>query len=114
MATSGGRTLGLLFGVALFLTLASSWVGRMRLEVQDWDCPPEPASCARPMLVKGFPLPYIVDFHGISVVGSADLIGALMGEDFFLWWPFLGNVAIYLALSGLAWAVIRSSRQPRT
>ena len=49
-----------------------------RLEVQDWDCPPAPDSCARPMLVKGFPFPYISDYHGISVSGSAGLVGALL------------------------------------
>jgi hypothetical protein len=84
--------------LALVLTLLSSRVTRTRLEVQDWDCPPAPASCARPVAVVGFPLPFISDFHGLSVVGRADVVGALMGEDIFHWAPFLADVTLYLML----------------
>jgi hypothetical protein len=96
--------------VAVALALLSSVVTSTRLEVQDWDCPPAPASCARPVVVVGWPLPYISDFHGISVVGSADVIGALMGEDHFHWLPFLGNVALY---AGLVLAVMWAWRRVR-
>ena len=84
--------------LAVVLTLLSSCVTRSRLEVQDWDCPPAPLSCARPVVVVGFPLPYISDFHGISVVGSADVLGALMGEDLFHRGPFVANVVLYFCL----------------
>jgi hypothetical protein len=87
-----------IFAIALVLTLASTVVERRRLEVQDWDCPPAPQSCARPVLVIGFPLPFISDFHGISVVGSADVISALMGEDLFDHSAFAGNLLFYAAL----------------
>ena len=103
----------MLLGVALLLTLASSMIAGTRLEVQDWDCPPEPASCARPMLVKGFPFPYISDYHGISVSGSADLVGALLGEDLFHWDAFAGNVLAYfvaLMALGLAISLVRGKR----
>ena len=82
----------------VLLTVASSVVERHRLEVQDWDCPPAPQSCARPVLVVGYPFPYISDYHGISVANSADLTGALMGEDHFHGAAFIGNVAVYAAL----------------
>ncbi len=36
----------------------------------------------------GWPAPYLVDYPGISVVGSADLSGALLGEDKFRPLPF--------------------------
>jgi hypothetical protein len=85
--------------IALVLTLASTAVRRTRLEVQDWDCPRPPASCARPMLVLGYPLPYISDYHGISVVGSASLMGALLGEDLFHVSAFLADVAVYAVLA---------------
>ena len=85
--------------VGLVLTMASSVVERRRLEVQDWDCPPAPQSCARPVLVVGFPLPYISDYHGISVVNSAGLMGALLGEDHFHIEAFAANVAIYASLA---------------
>ena len=31
----------------------------------------------------GWPVPYLVDYPGISVVGSVDLMGGLLGEDHF-------------------------------
>ncbi|HEX7241357.1 MAG TPA: hypothetical protein VF263_13865 [Longimicrobiaceae bacterium] len=101
------RTLALLLVIALALTLASSLVERTRLEVQDWDCPPAPASCARPVVVIGFPLPYISDFHGISPVGSAGLTGALLGEDHFHADAFWANVAIYFLFCVAEWGVAR-------
>ena len=96
---------------ALLLTAMSSVVADSRLEVQDWDCPPAPASCARPMLVKGFPFPYISDFHGISPVGSADLVGAILGMDLFHALAFWADVAVYAAL--LLAAVVARRRLAR-
>lgn len=86
-------------GLALMLTVASMIVERTRLEVQDWDCPPAPASCARPVLVAGFPLPFVSDFHGISVVNSISLSGTLLGEDTFHATPFAGNIAFYMIVT---------------
>lgn len=97
---------------ALLLTLASSAVPGTRLEVQEWDCPPAPASCARPVAVRGFPLPYIADYHGTSP-GGASLLGALYGLDYFRVRPFLANLALYaaaLAGAGAAWARARRGR----
>jgi hypothetical protein len=74
--TPSPRRAAALLASAVAITLASSAVDTTRLEVQDWDCPPAPQSCARPVVVAGFPLPYISDYHGISPVGSADLVGA--------------------------------------
>jgi hypothetical protein len=91
---------------ALVMTLASSAVPGTRLEVQAWDCPPAPASCPRPVIVRGFPFPYVSDYHGISPVGSASLSGAILGEDRFRPGGFLANLALYgvvLAAIGAAW-----------
>lgn len=104
------RRIAILFAIALVLTLASSRVSRTRLEVQDWDCPPPPASCARPMLVVGFPLPYISDYHGISTGNSATLTGAVLGEDLFHLSAFLTNLAAYFLLAA---AVMVSARALR-
>jgi hypothetical protein len=93
---------------ALVLALLSSLVERQRLEVQDWDCPPAPASCARPVLVAGFPVPYLSDYHGISVVNRVSIVGGLLGEDHFHWTAFLLDVAAYaLALAAASLAVRR-------
>ena len=107
----GFRRVAILLASALTLALLSSRVSRTRLEVQDWDCPPAPASCARPVLVLGFPLPYISDYHGISVVGSASVSGALLGEDHFHAGAFLIDLLVYLALSGLVAAALRAVRR---
>ncbi|HEX2187987.1 MAG TPA: hypothetical protein VHG51_03765 [Longimicrobiaceae bacterium] len=110
MALARVRTAAALLVGALALTAASSAVRRTRPEVQDWDCPPAPASCARPVVVLGFPLPYVSDYHGISVVGSASLVGAVLGEDLFHAGAFWADVAAYLALlaGGRALAGARS------
>jgi hypothetical protein len=87
---------------ALLLTLASTLVPRSRLEVQDWDCPPAPASCARPVEVRGLPLPWISDFHGISPVGGVDVVGALLGMDIFHAGAFVADVALFALLLAIA------------
>ena len=97
--------------VALLLTLASSAVQGTRLEVQDWDCPPEPQSCARPVVVLGFPFPYVSDFHGISPVGSASLSGALLGEDHFHPGAFAADAGLYLLAAAAAQAAWRALRR---
>jgi hypothetical protein len=104
------RTAALL-AVALLLTLASSAVEGTRLEVQDWDCPPAPASCARPVVVLGFPFPYVSDYHGISPVGSASLSGALLGEDHFHRGAFVADAGLYLLAAGGAAAAARALRR---
>ena len=63
------RVAQLVLIAGLLATLATSLAQRTRPEVQEWDCPPAPASCARPVLVGGLPLAYVSDHHGISVVG---------------------------------------------
>ena len=108
----GLRRVAILLASAVTLTLLSSRVSRTRLEVQDWDCPPAPASCARPVLVLGFPLPYISDYHGISVVGRASLSGALLGEDHFHLLGFLADIGLYFVLSAVVVTAIRSRRTP--
>jgi hypothetical protein len=91
---------------AVSITMASSLVPGTRVEVQDWDCPPAPASCARTVVAVGFPIPYIADYHGISPVGSADLIGALIGVDKIRPLAFWTNVAFYGALVAVVWGIL--------
>jgi hypothetical protein len=97
---------------ALVLTLASSVVPGTRIEVQDWDCPPAPASCARPVVAVGFPFPYISDYHGLSPGGRADLLGAFFGEDLFRPRPFVANLAVYAAAVGLITLAWTRTRRP--
>jgi hypothetical protein len=100
----------ILLASAFVLAVASKAVSRTRLEVQGWDCPPLPASCAQPVLVLGFPLPYISDYHAISPVGSASLTNALLGVDLLHVGPFLANVGIYFLLGIVVTAAVRAVR----
>jgi hypothetical protein len=99
--------------LGVLLTLGSSVMKGTRLEVQDWDCPPAPQSCARPVVVSGFPRPYISDFHGISTVGDASLISAMLGDDHF--WPtaFWLDAALYTALVAAIRAALARVRRGR-
>ena len=84
----------------MVVTLASSIVPGTRVEVQGWDCPPAPESCAQTVVAAGFPIPYIADYHGISPVGRVSLVDALMGVDKFrprAFWADVGFYALMLA-----------------
>lgn len=66
-----------------------------------------PASRARPVAVRGFPMPYVSDDHGVSPVGTADLAGALTGVDRFHPGAFAADVALYAATGAAAMALAR-------
>ena len=93
------------------VALSTSLVKGTRLETQDWDCPPA-GSCARPVVVSGFPFVFISDFHGISVVGDASLVSALLGDDHFHRGPFLLNAGVYALIAWLLFeAAARRARR---
>ena len=97
------RRAAALLAAGLLATAATSLAQRTRPEVQEWDCPPAPASCARPVLVGGLPLAYVSDHHGISVVGRVGLLGALLGEDRFHPHAFWADVAAWTLVAWSAW-----------
>jgi hypothetical protein len=90
---------------AVIVTMASSVVPGTRVEVQSWDCPPAPASCAQTVVAAGFPIPYIADYHGISPVGSVSLVQALMGIDKFRARAFWTDVGFYALVLTTVFAV---------
>lgn len=92
---------------AVVVTMASSVVPGTRVEVQSWDCPPTPASCAQTIVAAGFPIPYIADYHGISPVGSVGLVEALMGIDKIRPRAFWGDVAFYTLMLAAVSALTR-------
>lgn len=98
------------FLLAVALALVSSRVARTRLEIQDWDCPPAPASCARPVLVLGFPWPFISDYHGISPVGSASVVEAVLGIDHFHIGAFVLDAGFYFVCLAIIARVIAGRR----
>jgi hypothetical protein len=65
------------------------------------------------VVAAGWPLPYLADYPGISVVGAANLAGALLGEDRLRWLPFALTWLFWTAVSAGAfflWA--RAARRP--
>jgi len=70
-------------------------------------------------VAAGWPWPYLVDSHGISVRGSVSLSGGLTGEDIiipgriaatYLFWLALLSVVAHLAV----WLRRRRSSEPAT
>lgn len=103
--THGATRVAVVAIAGVVLALASSAVPGTRTEVQEWDCPPPPASCARPVVASGFPIPYIADHHGISPVGRVSLVDAMMGVDKFRAGAFWTDVAFYALVLVAAWAL---------
>lgn len=71
------------------------------------------ASCK--VASAGWPSPYIVDYPGISVVGSVGLAGALLGEDHFKFIPFAVTALFWTAVwatGALLWRRRRSRARP--
>ena len=95
-----------ILAVGLLLTLLSSAIsGRVDATYSDiMGCE---LSCDA--AAAGWPAPYLVDYPGISVVNSASLSGALVGEDKFRLLPFLLTYCFWT----LAAAAIRDGLQRR-
>ena len=88
----------MLLAVGLLLALLSSLVpGRAKaIYAEIMGCE---AGCA--VAAAGWPVPYVVDYPGISAAGSADLIGALLGEDRVRWLAF-GLTALFWTATAAA------------
>lgn len=104
-----------LCGGSVLGTLLSSGVANQVIDVVPGseDCH---AGCNA--AAAGWPYPYIVDGHGLSPHGSADLMGLLMGIDRLDPFGLLLNVAAWLAIlllpiaGWLAWHA-RTARNDR-
>ena len=60
------------------------------------------------VVVAGWPIPYLFDSPYFSPVGSADLVGGLLGLDDIRWGRFALDVLLaWGALAGAAWGVRR-------
>jgi hypothetical protein len=92
------RTLMALLFAAIATLVSSTIPGWVR------DVDPGSMHCQQgcDVVAAGWPFPYIVDYHGLSPVGSADVLGALFGLDFI--WPG-AMAATFLFWLGLLVAV---------
>ncbi len=102
--------LGLL-ATSLLLTTLSGWVPR-----QVTTRYPDIMGCERGCQVAagGWPVPFVVDYPGISPVGSVSISGGLMGEDRMRWGAFAASWALWLSVGGLAIGVVGRSRRGGT
>jgi hypothetical protein len=62
----------------------------------------------------GWPVPYLVDYPGISVVGIANLSGALLGEDKFHLLPFALTLLFWTAVAAAASLIGRQILRTRS
>ena len=80
--------------VALCATICSSWLPRKTLVTH-----PSIMGCENgcDVAAGGWPLIYVVDGMTISPVGSADLLGGLIGLDDIRWEMFALNFVVWLS-----------------
>lgn len=95
----------LLAGLAAVVTLATSVIGTTIIATY-----PDIMGCESACLVAagGWPVPYLVDYPGISPVGSVSLTDAVLGIDKI--WPaeLATTFLFWLAISALAvWTLVR-------
>ena len=106
--TFRGKSL-LAAGLAVVATLASSAIGGTVIAIY-----PEIMGCESGCLAaaSGWPAPYLVDYPGISPVGSVSLTNGLLGIDKI--WPaeLVLTFIFWLAISALVvWLLVRRGRR---
>ncbi len=99
--------------VGTIITLTSTFVGERSIFVAY----PEIMGCEDGCVVvaTGWPLIFVTDYLGMSVVNTADILEVWFAADRFSWVPFLVNVGAWTGISlGIAcvfrW---RKDRRPR-
>jgi len=93
----------------LALAISSRWYERIGRAPAAWDdelCSLDPPrSCREGVLKGGWPLPYLVDAPGVSVVGKLSI-----GEDHFQPWAFAADAAI---AGAVVWLLSRARERTR-
>ena len=111
LGTSSRRSIYIAGAAALVLTLgAANAPGRTTATYPDiMGCE---LSCE--VAASGLPVPFIVDYPGLSPVNSADLMGAILGLDRVLWDRAALAFSFWFAVSmAVAWIVshVRARRR---
>lgn len=103
----GRLTLSLLGGI--LVTLLSTFVGQ-RSAMATY---PDIMGCERGCSVAatGWPLIFVRDYTGMSVVNDADILEVWIAADRFAWTPFLLNVLCWTAVLLAALSVLRRARR---
>jgi hypothetical protein len=84
--------------LALLVTMLTAYYQRTSSELVPYEGV-EPGWSYTHVTVGGWPLAFIYDKPYFSPTNRVDWFGVLLGMDQFRPWPFLGDVAIYFALS---------------
>jgi len=92
--------------VGVVLTLISTFVSERSAVASYSDIMGCEAGCG--VVATGWPLAFIQDYLGMSVVGTADIMEVWFAADRFFWPPFLIDVGAWALTSALlAYAVRR-------
>jgi hypothetical protein len=85
--------------LALLATGATSWVPRRSVARY-----PDIMGCEQGCAVAagGWPFAFILDYPGISPVGSVSLVNAVIGIDQFAWGPLLADLLFWTLVAGAA------------
>jgi len=97
--------------LAAVATLASSAIPRMVSAAY-----PDIMGCAQACQVPagGWPFPYVVDYPGLSPVGSASLVGVVMGVDHLWAGSLAATFACWVGLfAAVVWIAGRRLQQVR-
>lgn len=91
--------------VGTTLALGSTFVGERSATATY----PEIMGCEHSCTVaaSGWPLVFVRDYPGMSVVNTADIMEVWLAADRFDWLPFLLNLVFWSALSLAAAALVR-------
>ena len=83
--------------VGVTLTLLSTFAGGRSAFAQYPDIMGCESGCS--VVATGWPLTFVRDYLGMSVVNTADIMEVWFAADRFAWLPFLANVAVWSFVS---------------
>jgi hypothetical protein len=91
------------------LSLLSSFLSKSRAMATYPDIMGCEVSCD--VAAAGWPLAFLRDYPGMSVVNRVDLVEVLLAADKLSWPAFLGNTLIWSAAVWLAWRLVAARRR---
>jgi len=94
--------------VGVMLTLLSTFVGERSAFAQYPDIMGCESGCS--VVATGWPLTYVRDYLGMSVVNTADITEVWFAADRLAWQPFVVDVAFWCLASMAAYYGLRGRR----
>jgi hypothetical protein len=94
--------------LGLTLTLLSTFIGQRSAAATYREIMGCEDGCT--VVATGWPLVFVRDYTGMSVINTADIVEVWLAADRFDWTPFLLNVIFW---SGLGFATLSRLRMPK-